>query len=148
MRDRSPAVLDLAYMVQTHFRAKTVRVVSAFRMPHGKSNHGKGRALDIIVPGTRDDELARFARTIGFVGVGLYPRSGFVHLDSRPRSYFWVDASGPGQRSRSVPVFSKLAASSDAQALAQGRLAPTDGPSEDDDESVSEAPSADERRKR
>ena len=141
-----PRVLDLAYMVQTHFRAKTLRVVSAFRMPHGKSNHGKGRALDIIVPGTRDDELARFARTIGFVGVGLYPRSGFVHLDSRDRSYFWVDASAPGQRSHGAGV-REAAASSDAKALAQARLAPPDGRAERRRGRIWCA-SADERRKR
>src|SRR5690349_16069122 len=91
-------VLDLAYRVQVHFQAKALRVISCYR--RGASKHGKGRAIDIVVPGARDDEVARFARSFGFVGVGLYTRSGFVHIDTRPRSYFWVDSSGPGQKSR------------------------------------------------
>jgi len=115
-------VLDLAYRVELHFQAKALRVVSGYR--RGISNHAKGRAMDIVVPGARDDEVARFARTFGFVGVGLYPRSGFVHLDTRPRSYFWVDSSGPGQKSRSSQVFAKIGEDSDAKAAERGEGPP------------------------
>jgi uncharacterized protein YcbK (DUF882 family) len=118
-----PRVLDLAYRVQVHFQAKALRVVSAYR--RGVSKHGRGRAIDIVVPGYRDDEVARFARTFGFVGVGLYPRSGFVHLDTRPRSYFWVDSSGPGQKSRIVQVYGKVGEEADARALDRGEIPPT-----------------------
>jgi uncharacterized protein YcbK (DUF882 family) len=117
-----PRVLDLAYRVQVHFQAKALRVVSAYR--RGVSKHGKGRAIDIVVPGARDDEVARFARSFGFVGVGLYPRSGFVHLDTRPRSYFWVDSSGPGQKSRIAQVYGKVGEESDARALERGETPP------------------------
>jgi uncharacterized protein YcbK (DUF882 family) len=129
-----PRVLDLAYRLEQHFQSKAVRVLSAFRMPHGRSNHGKGRALDLVIPGASDVEVARYARTIGFVGVGLYPRSGFVHVDSRSRSYFWIDGSGPGQRSRVVPILSNIAAASDAKAIARGETPPSydeDAESED-----------------
>jgi len=125
-------LLDLVYRVQRHFGARSVRVLSAFRVPHGRSNHGRGRALDLVVPGTSDDEVARFVRTIGFVGVGLYPRSGFVHVDSRPRSYFWIDASGPGQRGRQRAVLGRLAAAADAKAMSQGEAPPAE-PGEDDE---------------
>ncbi|HKQ69118.1 MAG TPA: DUF882 domain-containing protein [Polyangiaceae bacterium] len=125
--------VELVYQVEQHFAARAVRVVSAFRTPEGRSNHGKGRALDIVVPGARDDEVARFARTIGFVGVGLYPRSGFVHIDSRSRSFFWVDGSGPGQRGRVVPVFSKAAVASDAKARRRGEEPPSDEVAPDPD---------------
>jgi uncharacterized protein YcbK (DUF882 family) len=118
-----PRVLDLAYRVQVHFQAKALRVVSAYR--RGVSKHGKGRAIDIVVPGARDDEVARFARTFGFVGVGLYPRSGFVHLDTRPRSYFWVDSSGPGQKSRIAQVYGKVGEEADARALERGETPPS-----------------------
>jgi len=41
------------------------------------------------------------------VGVGYYPNSSFVHLDVRKdRSAFWIDYSGPGERS----VYSENAA--------------------------------------
>jgi uncharacterized protein YcbK (DUF882 family) len=118
-----PRVLDLAYRVQVHFQAKALRVISCYR--RGRSKHGKGRAIDIVVPGARDDEVARFARTFGFVGVGLYPRSGFVHIDTRPRSYFWVDSSGPGQKSRAQQVYGKVSEESDAKALERGESPPT-----------------------
>jgi uncharacterized protein YcbK (DUF882 family) len=117
-----PRVLDLAYRVQVHFQAKALRIVSAYR--RGVSKHGRGRAIDIVVPGARDDEVARFARTFGFVGVGLYPRSGFVHLDTRPRSYFWVDSSGPGQKSRIQQVYGKVGEEADARALERGEIPP------------------------
>jgi uncharacterized protein YcbK (DUF882 family) len=130
-----PRLLDLAYRVQRHFVARSLRVVSGFRLPHGRSNHGRGRALDVVVPGTPDQEVARFVRTLGFVGVGFYPRSGFVHIDSRARSYFWVDASGPGQRGRQRPVLSALAAEADRKALANGEAPPAD----DDDSANDEA---------
>jgi hypothetical protein len=84
------------------------------------SNHGKGRAMDLVVPGASDEDVARFARDEGFAGVGIYPVSGFVHIDVRERSYFWVDPSGPGKRSRIRGVLADLAARSDAQAQARG----------------------------
>jgi uncharacterized protein YcbK (DUF882 family) len=115
-----PRLLDLAYRLQAHFKAHEVRVVSAYRTPHGGgSNHGRGRALDLVVPGATDEEVAKFARELGYVGVGVYPTSGFVHLDVRDRSYFWVDASGPGRRNRERGVLADLARKSDE--LAGGR---------------------------
>lgn len=117
-----PRVLDLVYRVATHFAAPEVRIISGYRTPRAgsRSNHGKGRAIDLVVPGTSDEEVAKFARDQGFVGVGVYPVSGFVHLDVRERSYFWVDTSGPGKRNRTRGILGDLAAKSDASALARG----------------------------
>ena len=118
-----PRLLDLAYRVQVHFQATALRVVSAVR--RGRSKHGKGRAMDIVVPGVRDDEVARFARSLGFVGVGLYPRSGFVHIDTRPHSYYWIDSSGPGQKSRIVQILGTQGEEADARALERGETPPS-----------------------
>ncbi|HEY2513855.1 MAG TPA: DUF882 domain-containing protein [Polyangiaceae bacterium] len=117
-----PHLLDLVYRVQTHFAAQEIRVISAYRTPHGRraSNHGRGRAIDIVVPGATDADVAKFARELGFVGVGIYPNSGFVHLDVRDRSYFWVDSSAPGRRNRERGIQKELAAKSDAAAAARG----------------------------
>jgi uncharacterized protein YcbK (DUF882 family) len=116
-----PRLLDLAYRLQTHFKAQAIRVVSAYRTPHGgASNHGRGRALDLIVPGARDEEVAKFARELGYVGVGIYPVSGFVHLDVRDRSYFWVDSSGPGRKNRERGILGDLAQRADQRAAARG----------------------------
>ena len=110
------------YRIQVRFGAEEVRIVSGYRTPRrGKlSNHGRGRAVDLVVPGASDEEVAKFAREQGFVGVGVYPVSGFVHVDVRERSYFWVDTSGPGKRSRTRGILADLAARSDARALARG----------------------------
>lgn len=151
-----PRTLDLVYRLQSHFKAQEIRVISGYRAPRGgHSNHGKGRAIDLVVPGTSDEDVAKFARDQGFVGVGVYPVSGFVHVDVRDRSYFWVDASGPGKRNRERGILGDLAQRSDAAALARGERpiapyalsfdvegalghkgspgAPTPSPSEEDD---------------
>lgn len=117
-----PHLLDLVYRVQVHFHAQEIRIISGYRTPRhgGHSNHGRGRAMDLVVPGAGDEEVARFAREQGFVGVGVYPVSGFVHIDVRERSFFWIDRSGPGKRSRLRGVLADLAAKSDRAALARG----------------------------
>jgi uncharacterized protein YcbK (DUF882 family) len=118
-----PRTLSLAYRIQLHFAVPEIRVVSGYRVPHrgSRSNHGKGRAIDLIVPGTADEEVARFARELGFVGVGVYPTSQFVHVDIRPRSYFWVDSSGPHMRNRERGILAELAGRSDLAAAARGQ---------------------------
>jgi uncharacterized protein YcbK (DUF882 family) len=117
-----PRALDLVYRVAVHFSAPEVRIISGYRTPRGgaTSNHARGRAIDLVIPGTSDEEVARFAREEGFCGVGVYPTSGFLHLDVRPHSYFWIDRSGPGQRNRTRGILPDLAAKSDARALARG----------------------------
>jgi len=120
-----PRTLALIYRIQTHFAAPEIRVVSGYRVPKpgSRSNHGKGRAMDMVVPGVPDEEVARFAREMGFVGVGVYPTSQFVHVDIRPRSYFWVDFSGPRMKNRERGILGDLAAKSDAAAAARGQPA-------------------------
>ena len=120
-----PKILDLVYRVQVQFKAHEVRIISGYRTPrHGSSsNHGRGRAIDLVVPGASDEDVAKFAREQGFVGVGVYPTSGFVHLDVRDRSYFWIDTSGPGKRARTRGILADLASKSDAAATARGEKA-------------------------
>lgn len=122
-----PAVADLVYQVQTHFKAGAIRVVSAYRTRKatGQSNHGRGRALDIVVPGAKDEDVAAFVRSRGFVGVGTYPTSGFLHIDVRPQSYYWIDQSGPGQPNRERGTQASVAATNDAVAAASGRRPPS-----------------------
>ncbi len=117
-----PRLLDLVYRISTHFSASEIRIISGYRTPKGTShsNHGRGRAIDLVVPGASDEDVAKFAREQGFVGVGVYPTSGFVHVDVRDRSFFWVDYSGPGKKNRTRGILADLAAKSDAKALARG----------------------------
>jgi len=117
-----PALLDAVYRIARHFSAQEVRVISGYRTPKpgGHSNHGRGRAMDLIVPGATDEDVAKLAREAGYSGVGVYPVSGFVHVDIRPRSYFWIDTSGPGGRSRLRGVLADVAAKADSAAAARG----------------------------
>lgn len=118
-----PRTLAIVYGIETHFGVPEIRVVSGYRVPKpgSHSNHGKGRAIDLVVPGVADAEVARYVRDMGFVGCGVYPTSQFVHVDIRPRSYFWVDFSGPHMKNRERGILGDLAAKSDAAAVARGR---------------------------
>ncbi len=121
-------LLNLVYAIQKHFGAGEIRFISAYRAPYkGQgSNHGYGRAMDLVVPGATDEEVATYARSLGFAGVGIYPISGFVHVDVRERSFFWVDRSGPGQPNRTTGILAGEAAAADAKARKEGRIgAPT-----------------------
>jgi uncharacterized protein YcbK (DUF882 family) len=120
-----PRVLDAVYRIQTHFSAQEIRVVSGYRTPNviassRGSNHGRGRAIDLVVPGASDQDVAKFARDMGFMGVGIYPASGFVHVDVRERSYFWVDTSGPGGRNRERGILADIATHADHEASGRG----------------------------
>lgn len=117
-----PGLLDVVYRIERHFHAPAIRVISGYRKPtpHGHSRHGQGRAIDLVVPGESNHAVAAYVRKLGFCGVGVYPRSGFVHVDVRSSSYFWVDPSGPGQPDRARPVLHRLAKRADAHALAEG----------------------------
>lgn len=123
MHPVEPMTLDMVYRAQRRFQAHEVRVVSGYRAPQGKrsSNHGRGRAVDLVVPGASDKDVAAWARELGFVGVGIYPNAGYCHLDVREQSYFWVDTSGPGQRTREAPTLKDLAKKSDEAARRAGR---------------------------
>ncbi len=116
-------LLDALYKIQRHFEAQEIRVISGYRTPvegNGQGNHGRGRAVDFVVPGAHDEDVARFAHRLGFVGVGLYPIGSFVHVDVRDRSYFWTDRSGPQHQSRERGILLDVAIHSDELARTRG----------------------------
>lgn len=119
-RDIHPRLLTLVYRAARRFQAPYVHVISGFRDTRSTSRHAQGRAIDFVLPGVPDRKLAAYLRTQGFVGVGIYPNSGFVHLDVRSRSYFWVDRSGPGEPSKVRTILPKLVAKVDAEAARRG----------------------------
>ena len=115
-----PRLVELAYAAARHFRAPYAFVVSGYRSGRPSSRHGQGRALDFVLPGVTDRRLAGWLRSQGFVGVGVYPNSGFVHLDVRARSYFWSDTSGPDQRGRERRILPALGPRYDRAARGRG----------------------------
>lgn len=72
-----------------------VTINSAYRTPSWNaavggvknSNHVLGKAADIRVKGHTPNEVAAFAKKIGFRGVGLY--KDFVHVDTRATVSYW-----------------------------------------------------------
>jgi uncharacterized protein YcbK (DUF882 family) len=48
------------------------------------SFHLEARAVDFALPGVRTRSVAEAARSLPLGGVGYYPRSGFVHIDTGP----------------------------------------------------------------
>lgn len=52
------------------------------------SNHVKGKAADIIVPGVGAAEVAKAAESVGFKGIILYTKKKFVHVAVRDTKSF------------------------------------------------------------
>jgi uncharacterized protein YcbK (DUF882 family) len=92
-------LLTLLSHVYDHFGGKRLEIVSGYRNQRKQSsNHFKGRASDIRIAGVSPKKIEAFAETLdrGGMGIGIYPRSRFVHIDVRsPPSYRWVDYSPP-----------------------------------------------------
>lgn len=85
--------------IRNHF-GKSVTINSAYRCEtHNKkigggsnSYHKKGQAADIKVSGVTPAEVAKYAESIGILGIGLYETNTdgyFVHIDTRTKKAFW-----------------------------------------------------------
>lgn len=80
--------------IRDHF-GKAVTINSGYRCStHNKkvggttgSYHTKGQACDIVVSGVKPIEVAKYAESIGILGIGLYDT--FVHIDTRTKKSFW-----------------------------------------------------------
>jgi len=78
-----------------------IEVLSAFRSQESNawlasvsrgvardSQHINGNAMDIRFPGVPVFRIRQAARSLNMGGVGFYPRSGFVHIDTGPVRYW------------------------------------------------------------
>lgn len=82
--------------IRNHF-GKSVNVNSGYRCSKhnasvggaSKSNHMEGKAADICINGITPIEIAKYAESIGVLGIGVY--SWGVHVDTRTSKYFWYD---------------------------------------------------------
>jgi uncharacterized protein YcbK (DUF882 family) len=97
-----PRLIALLSHVYDHF-GKRLEIVSGYRNQRKQTSyHYKGSASDIRIPGVAPKKIAEFAATLdaGGMGIGLYPRSQFVHIDVRPPpSYRWLDNARPNPNS-------------------------------------------------
>jgi uncharacterized protein YcbK (DUF882 family) len=91
-----PRLLTVLSMVYEHFGNRPIVVTSGYRYQRNTSSfHYRGSATDIYVRGVSPADLRAFVETLdtGDMGIGFYPRRGFVHVDIRSRSARWVDTS-------------------------------------------------------
>lgn len=100
-----PNLLDLLHELSGTLEVDTpFHIISGYRSPDtnatlrskggahtgvaSQSLHMVGRAIDIRVPGVKLDQLRGAARSLKLGGVGYYPSSNFVHVDTgRVRSW-------------------------------------------------------------
>ena len=98
-----PKLTAILQQIRTHFDAK-VTVTSGYRCARHNSSvskstasyHTKGMAADISVEGVLPREVAKYAESIGVLGIGLYETDAdgyFVHVDTRTNKYFWYGQS-------------------------------------------------------
>ncbi len=96
-----PRLARLLYKISEQYPGKRLEVISAQRKKRQKGNesyHNKGRAIDFRVQGVSNFRLSQFIRGFDAVGVGYYPNSVFVHMDTREREAYWIDYSAPGEK--------------------------------------------------
>lgn len=91
-----PALLDQLHLLQRHVETPgAFHVISGYRSPltnhmlnahsdgvASKSLHMEGRAIDICLPGKDLASLHRAALSMQAGGVGYYPASNFIHMDT------------------------------------------------------------------
>ena len=100
--EMDPLLFDVLWHTQMHVGfSGAIEVLSAYRSPTtnawlasvnrgvaSDSQHMNGNAIDISMPGVPVLKIRQVARSLGMGGVGFYPRSGFVHIDTGPVRYW------------------------------------------------------------
>ena len=98
VRAIDPVLLDQLFVLRGALETQTAfHVVCGYRSPEtnamrrrqhrgvaGHSFHIAGRAADVFLPDRDLRQIRTAALRLGSGGVGYYPRSGFVHLDTGP----------------------------------------------------------------
>ncbi|HZD25004.1 MAG TPA: DUF882 domain-containing protein [Alphaproteobacteria bacterium] len=97
-----PGLLDLLYLTRRRIGSdRPFQIISGYRSPQTNrmlrrhssgvakhSLHMEGMAIDIHLPGTRLADLRKAAMSLKGGGVGYYPASSFVHVDTG-RVRYW-----------------------------------------------------------
>ena len=100
-----PVLLDLLHELGGTLETdQPIHIISGYRSPHtnallrerggaatgvaSRSLHMVGKAIDIRIPGVKLDNLRGAAQSLKLGGVGYYPASNFVHVDTG-RVRYW-----------------------------------------------------------
>jgi len=134
MVDIDPKLLDIVYLVQSRLDSQApIEVVCGYRSPQTNtmlrrrsravaknSLHMHGKAIDISFAGRELANVRRIAETMGAGGVGYYPGSGFIHIDSGPVRHW-------SQRGRVAAGSDDSTTSSRASSRSRARFARLEG---------------------
>jgi Ni/Co efflux regulator RcnB len=96
-----PRLYQTLSVIADHYGQKRIELVSGFRFQENEgSRHYHAAAADIRIEGVSNRELYKYVESLdaGGMGIGIYPRAGFVHVDFRAPgepSYRWTDRSPP-----------------------------------------------------
>lgn len=93
-------LVEILQMIRDHWPGHAVHITSGYRCPAYNrsvggatgSYHSKGMAADITVDGVAPREVAKYAESIGVLGIGLYETQAdgfFVHIDTRTAKSYW-----------------------------------------------------------
>ena len=96
VKDIDPGLLDLMHRLAALAGTdQPFEIISGYRSPRTnaqladqgsgvakKSLHMQGKAVDLRLPGVKLSSLRRAALSLQGGGVGYYPRSGFIHVDT------------------------------------------------------------------
>ena len=105
----SERLIEILYATSRHYHNAKLLIVAGYRAPkiarqkgNSKSAHKRGDACDFQVAGVSNEEVRDYLqKTYHKIGLGYYPRAGFVHVDvGRQRDAYWIDYSSPGQPAR------------------------------------------------
>ncbi|WP_332460900.1 YcbK family protein [Thauera sinica] len=91
-----PQLFDILHALRITLGGGTFEIISAYRSPATndmlrktggggvakRSLHMDGRAIDVRLPGVPTTSLRDAAIGLGLGGVGYYPESDFVHIDT------------------------------------------------------------------
>ena len=94
--DMDPQLLNLMFLLQQKAQSKQAfHIISGYRSPASnemlrksstgvaqKSLHTLGMAVDLRLPGIKLEELRDMASNLQGGGVGFYPDSDFIHIDT------------------------------------------------------------------
>ncbi len=106
VRAVNPKLYEQLSRMQDHFDSKRIELVSGFRFAErNSSRHFHASAMDIRIPNISIKEMYAYAESLdpGGMGIGIYPNSGFIHVDLRAPgdpSYRWTDLSGGSGRGK------------------------------------------------
>jgi len=101
-----PELYEQLSRIYDHFGGRRVDLVSGFRFAErDSSRHFHASAMDIRIKDVSIREMYTYAESLdgGNMGIGIYPTSGFIHVDFRAPgepSYRWTDYSGPNGKGK------------------------------------------------